>query len=1163
MTSRDTAHQNALAFERIDVRKAPGINPGYSIDHLSPDINIVFGPNASGKSTTARAIQTLIWPHPSSLRRHELAASFHLNGDHWNVEADSGRVHRNRNGEPADPPLLAPIDDRVRYTLGLPDLLASENQPLAQAVFKESTGGFDLDIIRQSHAYVPSPPPRLEEARDVETAQLRLRETERDTSEVAAQQRQLTTLRDRERRARQAHSDAEQFRRALRWAHARRELDRAETELRRYAPAMARVTGNEPKELGELKTRRDELEGVRTRLSNDLGTADADRERTGLVDKEISGSLIRTLRGHIDTIEQLDRDITALQRDVQSAIAERESHRNRLAADLSEQQLSKLDTDGLRELAALSHDYADLRVRRQAREELERWLGDANAPEPGVIDELQQGIDLLVDRLRTPNAAELDNLLARHRLAGVIGGGLVIAAAIWLAVFVHPAWLLFGILGVLILVFVWRYATPSSATEAARIEQQFSDLSLPQPNRWDIDGVRTLMRDLEGDLRVALVEQEKAQRWQDLETHRTELAREEREINARRDNLVAQYGVAPDLGEESLRLLAENLSRWQAADGRVRAAQANLNAVGQERRSIEARLRDQLARFGYHSATFGANTDELEERLAAFTDADGRAKSLRRQLDMDVLPEIQRLDGARSAIFHRLDLEDEDTSGLDILVGQREGYQAAIAEHHQREQQEREADEALSLAPELKEIAPEQLQRQLEAAETDAAGLEQAIQEISEIQTRIGDAKRRHDQEGALLRRDNAMESLRRKRDDVERRIVGDSLIDFVREQTRDAALPLVFHRARELITIITRGRYELQFEEGPPPAFTARDTSSGHSLGLDQLSSGTRVQLLMAIRLAFVENVERGPKLPILLDETLGNSDELRAGAIIDAAIEISRNGRQVFYFTAQGDEVARWKTRLEHIPEAERPTMTVVDLADVRQNAGIEHLPIQPVEAPADRLPVPEPGDMDRQAYGEALRVPGIDPWTDTLGGVHLWHAVPDNAVLHHLVSQDLRTWGQLSGIAETAGRSTLAVMGIDDATWCHADARMRVLQAALDTWRIGRTRPLTSGDLAESGQVPQRAMSQIADLLAEVDHSGEGLIRLLEDRNVTGLDAGAIDRLETWLLEHGFITTATPLGKDEIRQRVLASASSDLEAGTITVRDVDELLGQLPIR
>ena len=1158
MASRNDA---TLAFERIEVRKAPGIHPGFTIDDLSPDINIVFGPNASGKSTTARAIQTLLWPHPSTLRRHELAASFRLGDDVWTVEADPGRTRRARNGEPADPPLLAPIDDRLRYTLGLPDLLASENQPLAQAIFKESTGGFDLEAIRRQQGYSPSAPPRLETARDVETAQLRLRDAERAASEVAAQQRQLATLRERERRARQATAEAENFRRALRLAHARRELDRASEALGQFAPAMARVTGGESDELGSIRRQRDELSTRRARLETDLNAAETDRERTGLVDKEISESLIRTLRGQVETIDKLDVDITTLQRDVQGAIAERDAARKRLAVDMSEQQLEALDIDGIRELASLSHDYGQLRTQRQAREELERWLGDTRAPEPGVIEEIERGIALLVNRLRTPSAAEMDDLLVRARVAGVVGGGLVIAAAIWLGIFVHPAWYLFAILGILLLLFTWRGTTPATAAEAARLERAYAATQLPQPRQWDPAGIAALLGELEEDLGVKMVEREKAGRWQDLESHRAELAAKEAEINARRDNLVAKYGVAPDLGEESLRLLAENLSRWQAADGRARSIQANLNAVGQERRNIEARVRDQLTRFGYASGTFGPNIDELEERLGYYAEATNRANIARRELEGSVLPELQRLDGARAAIYRRLDLEDGDDTGLDALLRKREAYQAAIAEHRDRENEARDADEALALAPELKELDPETAQRRLEAAEADAADLEPVLREISEIQTRVGDAKRRRDQEDALLRRDDALQALRDDREETERRVAGDALLGFVRERTRDAALPLVFHRARELFTIITRGRYELQFEEGPPPAFTARDTSSGHTLALDQLSSGTRVQLLMAIRLAFVENVERGPKLPILLDETLGNSDELRAGAIIDAAIEISRNGRQVFYFTAQGDEVARWQARLDHIPEPERPKTTIVDLGELRQDAGIERLPIQQPDQVIERIAVPEPDGQGRDAYGAALRVPGIDPWADTLGGVHLWHAVTDSNALHDLVRQDLRTWGQLSGLAETGSDSTLAVMGVDDETYARAEARMRVLQAALETWRIGRSRPVTNNDLAESDEVPPQAMPAVADLLAEAGGDGETLVALLQDRSVPGLDAGAIDRLESWLLDHGYIATARPLDRDELRRRVISEATPDLEAGRLTVDDIDELLGQLP--
>jgi hypothetical protein len=137
----------------------------------------------------------------------------------------------------------------------------------------------------------------------------------------------------------------------------------------------------------------------------------------------------------------------------------------------------------------------------------------------------------------------------------------------------------------------------------------------------------------------------------------------------------------------------------------------------------------------------------------------------------------------------------------------------------------------------------------------------------------------------------------------------------------------------------------------------------------------------------------------------------------------------------------------------------------------------------------------------------------------------------------------------------------MGVDDETWERAAARMRVLGAALETWRIGRSRPVTNNDLAESGEVPAQAMPAVADLLAEANGDGQALVALLQDRSLPGMDAGAVDRLETWLHENGSISTATPLDRDELRRRVLIEASPDLEAGHLAVADVDELVGQLP--
>jgi len=68
-----------------------------------------------------------------------------------------------------------------------------------------------------------------------------------------------------------------------------------------------------------------------------------------------------------------------------------------------------------------------------------------------------------------------------------------------------------------------------------------------------------------------------------------------------------------------------------------------------------------------------------------------------------------------------------------------------------------------------------------------------------------------------------------------------------------------------------------------------------------------------LSVRLAFVETRETNYRLPITLDETLTNSDDKRARAAIKTMTTLAAD-RQVFYFTAQQDEVGKWR---EFVPE------------------------------------------------------------------------------------------------------------------------------------------------------------------------------------------------------------------------------------------------------
>lgn len=135
--------------------------------------------------------------------------------------------------------------------------------------------------------------------------------------------------------------------------------------------------------------------------------------------------------------------------------------------------------------------------------------------------------------------------------------------------------------------------------------------------------------------------------------------------------------------------------------------------------------------------------------------------------------------------------------------------------------------------------------------------------------------------------------------------MVGHALAEHVREATTDASRPAVFEQARDVLARISRGRYRLDLDDGNE-TFRAYDTVKERGFALDELSSATRLQVLLAVRIAFVERHEQGTMLPILLDETLANTDDGKAEVIINSMLELAREGRQLFYFTAQGDEVA-----------------------------------------------------------------------------------------------------------------------------------------------------------------------------------------------------------------------------------------------------------------
>ena len=130
----------------------------------------------------------------------------------------------------------------------------------------------------------------------------------------------------------------------------------------------------------------------------------------------------------------------------------------------------------------------------------------------------------------------------------------------------------------------------------------------------------------------------------------------------------------------------------------------------------------------------------------------------------------------------------------------------------------------------------------------------------------------------------------------------GRFLIDGVEEEYEQTQLPRVFERARNHFSEFTHHNYELRLsKEAKSPRLFAVELSSGEGRELDELSDGTRAQLLLAARITFAEEVEHGQVLPLFLDEALDQSDPARFEAIVRGLGRVAEDqGRQIFYLTS-----------------------------------------------------------------------------------------------------------------------------------------------------------------------------------------------------------------------------------------------------------------------
>ena len=1086
-----------MHLRKLRIGRLPGISIPFELT-AAPGLNLIYGPNGSGKTSLCQAVMGLLWPDLYGSRPLDVTGWFDDDADRWlATRQDENPVAWTRNDRSAAEPALPGRHLGRCYQLGLLDLLSRESgetdRELAREIRTQMAGGFDLDAVQQDlFAWRP---------RSGQNEFRRWRET---------------TKRVNKRSAR--HADLDRRRDTLRTLVQRR--DRAETARRRGAVLEAiRQRLAIIDELADLEARLEafpagcavvqdqdaaELRNCRERLSNAAAEAEASAVAKREVEAELAATSLpsetrsgfdpRLLRQWLHRLRDLRTQVERGARELAGATAAIEISGN--------EAIEPVDADTYRLLSGLHARAVGHRSR---------------------IDELSE---------RVNQDSDANNEHPRRRGLLFAGAGAT-AIATTIALLIVPRWT----------TGLPSWVLPLTLAAAA---------ALLVGGAWQLGAASRTGRRHRRVLERALEQQR-------LEKQKLEQVQQEL------DALRRKHTLDLELAEPDLLSALKNVALRREAEDQAARHRAELDHLDSEAGNLLRRINGSLAKVGFGPAVAAdeATTlvDRAEDKLAELDSLERRIADLDRDLinaqERDGVAR-QQLDG----IVDRLALDParELARQIDRLLAKRSAWEDAnqrvgvLRSEATRVQAKIEADPVDLDPATIATLSAPDLDGLITAALEEADTLDELKETISGIRHEVRAASAGQELSEALAAEAAARYELLESRQRARDAALGSLLITGVRNQHDQGTRPPVLVRAGELFGRFTGGRYTLGVEPGAgtDSRFIARATESERDHELSELSDGTRSQLLLAVRLAFITGQETGAAPPVFLDEALTSSDPERFTAIALGLGRLARDeGRQIFYLTANPADVRAWQQILN---ANALPPAREVDLAAARQLA-VAPLDIDLAQfAATDLAPIPAPTGVSAAEYAQILQVPRLDPWA-AVNELHLFYLLSDRLpLLHRLATGGAPTLGRWD-----AAKAALADGGlVSGAEQIFVDIRVEIWRATLEAWRIGRTQPLHRQTLlAFKDSITSTMAPRLADHLKRYRGDAQAFMSGLENGEVKGLRADKREQLKADLIEQGILPTVSILDDNGILTRVLSSMSERLKSEELMINELRNLV------
>lgn len=1091
----------AYRFVRIHLAKAPAFTSQAfpPIGDLGEHLNILHGPNGVGKTTLVRTLRSLI-AKTEFQADYEAEAQLQDGDELWQLSLSQGKLKQKRLSDNAELALPGNNEEFAdAYSLALHELLSQQEglgSSFLEEIQKQMQGGVDLEKASILAKALPSfSTAGLSLVKQVKTLRDKVDEKQKEIARLIELEQAGVGKQETIKTLEQQLKAKEKVQLLLQCKQAQEELAALSQQKQLFDERLELV---DPHSLRDAESRKEEAESAGQslkKLRDELASCES--ELLGLAVPqvllddvtmpELLANQLALLAKAQQNLEQAKKD----EREKRSELTDWEEQYSWLISQTPEPNTLK---EKLQTLGQLAREVEKLRCRLASAQQVAGELGEEENFDAEQLEALRLLKSELIRLLAAYDQTKAQS--SRQQRIVVLMALAISLVSLLLALFVHPLFALGSTLA-LIALEVMKRGPAKAGLQSPQLDALLHKLGYPSGSPQDLQAMTeltaTVLQDLANSERIA---ESNRIRKQAVRT-RTEA---EQAYQAWKDewkdaSKALYLSDSPALEGAPFFPVAERLKEWHAAIVAHHSSRSVLKDAEEQRevalhtlKALCATEKEANESLVAHAQTLLKQIEKSHALLRTKENLQSRIEEQREQTD--------RKQASYQAIFEKLGLASDDLATLRQLVNALPSYQELkdkvklvqlrLKTYAQDIQAEAESLTVGAIQAQLERFEP--MQKEFDALKAELAG------EMALIKQAKHDAQLEQAELSYALKRSELEE---RREEEVQSRMVH-LLLSQVRTQTERSFRPEVLRRSSDWLARITSQRYTLSVG---PKGFAAHDTVLQQSFSLDELSSGTKVQLLFAVRMAFLEmqEVSSGYRFPVFFDELMANSDDERSLAIARSIAEISRN-RQVFYCTAQADEV-------DKLTKEAGDLVHVIDLEDAKRGYALQR---HPFIAPKSTLQSLPPFSEDYNQYAKACSVasPALH---GPLGELSSWYLCTSSKELEALLSRGLSTCGQAKEV--------------------HARYQMRfsLLERTQELARIGRPKVLSVADMADERLKLNRSAAYFEGLLAYVDESertGNHVLDAIDERILVGFRKPARDTLEAFLIEQDFATNEKPL-------------------------------------